>query len=224
MNGSYFVGGGGYDNNNNLMLPGGMPTMPGGQQPQQGMNKNHMIPGLNNVSFFIPQQPNNMNLFGSIPPQINNNRYGESNSNNALNSNGQIDQMRIQEKQQQQPPGLTSANSNTGSANNNAGNMTSGAMSSIGINDSRGGNSLLQDNYKRMMDMNKTPFPNPFGAYGGYQPANSFPDISRMGITQFPGQIPFPMPPPGGIPYLLQPYNPYGYTNPTMPGRFQPAS
>jgi hypothetical protein len=63
-----------------------------------------------------------------------------------------------------------------------------------------------------MMELNKNSY-NPFSGYPGYA-QGPFPNMNNMNRmtmpNQFPMQMQFSMPPPGGISYL---FNPYMYQN-----------
>ena len=63
---------------------------------------------------------------------------------------------------------------------------------------------MMQDSINRMMQANKNVY-SQFPSYGPYG-SNPFGGMSQMHMAQFRNQMPFSMPPPGGIPYILQGY------------------
>ncbi len=68
----------------------------------------------------------------------------------------------------------------------------------------------------RMMEASRL-----YGHYNNYGPyiSSPFSNINQMHMIQFRNQMPYSMPPPGGIPYMIQSYHePYPITN--LPSRY----
>ncbi len=84
---------------------------------------------------------------------------------------------------------------------------------------------MMQENYNRMFEANKKVY-SPFQGYSPYQ-ANPFAAMNPMHMPQqFRNQMPFNLPPPGGIEYLMQGFNdPYyvGAMNSMPSSRFGPS-
>lgn len=84
----------------------------------------------------------------------------------------------------------------------------------------------MQQNYNRFLEANKNIY-NPYHqAYNPFQP-NPFMSPNPMQYSQqFRNQLPFSIPPPGGISYMLPGFNdPYGMNpyNPIGASRFGPS-
>jgi hypothetical protein len=77
---------------------------------------------------------------------------------------------------------------------------------------------MMPEGMGRMMEPNRM-----YGQYNNYGPYGSSPftDINQMHMAQFRNQMPYSMPPPGGLCYMMQGYHePYPIGN--LPSRYGP--
>jgi hypothetical protein len=185
------------------------------QQHQQqllsnNLNKNPLVPGIGNVGFY----------FDNVSAMT-------ANGNLASMNNTAMDQLRMQQ--------TTNPMNTINTMNSNLGNMASNmqpGMNIPGTGRTLVGNNINNNttvgmvdnnNYKRLMDMNKNALLNPFGTFGTYP--TTVGDINRIPIPpQFSNQISFNMPPPGGISYMIPPGYPYNFSNSILANRFPPSS
>ena len=77
---------------------------------------------------------------------------------------------------------------------------------------------MMPEGMGRMMEPSRM-----YGQYNNYGQYGSslFTDISQMHMAQFRNQIPYSMPPPGGIPYMMQGYH-EPYPMGSMPSQYGP--
>lgn len=172
------------------------------------MNKNPLVSGIGNVGFYLPpqQQGTNLPLFDNVSAMT-------ANGNLSSMNNTTLDQLRMQQ-------------TNPMTMNSNLGNMSTNLQPGMNIPGRTLGNNntgMVDNNYKRLMDMNKNALLNPFGTFGTYP--TTVGDINRIPIPpQFSNQISFNMPPPGGISYMIPPGYPYNFSNSNLSNRFPPSS
>lgn len=144
-----------YNNNNpytNTEYEKSMITNNFQQQQQQllnnnNINKNSLVPGgMGNMSFYIPQQGNNLPLFDS------NNNISSLTANGNINVSGMnnttMDQLRLQ--QQQQTSAINNGLVGTMSTNLQPGiNIAGRAIGNMGSNNTQ--QQIVDNNYKRLL-------------------------------------------------------------------------
>lgn len=83
---------------------------------------------------------------------------------------------------------------------------------------------FIQQNYNRMIEANKNIYHPYHQPYHSYQP-NPYLAANHVQFPQqYRSQMPFTIPPPGGIPYMFQGYNDPYNQNPFIQGtRFGPS-